>query len=73
MHKVSSRYLDLLKQEERFGLHFWRLNDVQKCKINVFSGKKQTSKLRLAYFEVKLQQIGASPAFSNKTGNKQQK
>ena len=40
-------YLEVLKQEEMFGLRFWSLNDKKKVMTNAFSGKKLTSKLCL--------------------------
>ena len=48
--------LEILKQEERFGLRFWKLNDRKKGTTNVSSSYKLTSKLCLVYLEVKLQQ-----------------
>ena len=42
----------MLKQEERFGLRFWRLNDEEKGMTNAFSNYKLTSKLYLVYSEV---------------------
>ena len=45
-------YLDLQKQEERFGLRFWRPNDNEKCITNAFNDKKLTNKLCVDYFEV---------------------
>ena len=65
MHKVNSgsSIFEVLKQEERFGLHFWSLNDKEKGMTNAFSSKKLTSKLCLVYLEIKLQQNKC--AFSN--------
>ena len=49
-------YLDLLKQEGKFGLLSLKLNDKEKGMTNALSSKKLTSKLCLVYFEVKQQQ-----------------
>ena len=49
-------YLNLLKQEGKFGLLFWGLNNKEKSMANALSVKKLKSKLCLVYFEVKLQQ-----------------
>ena len=48
-------YLEVLKQEERFGVYFWRLNDREKGTANAFSSNKLKSRLCLVYLEVKLQ------------------
>ena len=48
-------YLEVLKQEEKFGLRFWKLNQRQKGTTNAFRVKKLTNKLCLLYLEVKLQ------------------
>ena len=48
-------YLKVLKQEERFGVYFWRLNDREKGTANAFSSNKLKSRLCLVYLEVKLQ------------------
>ena len=47
-------YNDLLKQKERFGLPFSRLQNKEKGMANALSGYKLTSKLCLVYLEVKL-------------------
>ena len=49
-------YLEILKQEEKFSLRFWRLRDRKKDTINAFSSYKLTSKLYLVNLVVKLQQ-----------------
>ena len=49
-------YLEVLKQEQRFGLRFWKLNDKEKGMTKIFRGKKLTSKLCLVHLQVKLQQ-----------------
>ena len=49
-------YLEVLKQEEKFGLCFWSLQD----------RKKGTTKA----FNVKLEQIAATVAFSHKNARK---
>ena len=45
-------YLEVLKQEERFGLRVWRLSDREKGMTNVFSCYKLTGKL---YIVIKCQ------------------
>ena len=54
--KSGSCILDVLKQEKKFGLRFWRLHDRGKDMTNAFRGKKLTSKLCLVYLQVKLRQ-----------------
>ena len=49
-------YSDVLKQEERFGLCLWSLNDKKKGTAKDFSSYKLTSKLCLMYLDVKPQQ-----------------
>ena len=49
-------YLKVLKQEERFGLCFWTLNNRQKGTTNAFTSYKQKRKLYLVCLDVKLQQ-----------------
>ena len=49
-------YFEVLKQKEKFGLHFWRLNKKEKGMANAFSRQKLTSKLCLVYLKVKLRQ-----------------
>ena len=49
-------YLEILKQEKRFGLCLWTLNEWRKGTTNDFSSYKLTSKMSLVYLEVKLQQ-----------------
>ena len=49
-------YLEILKQEERFDLRFWSLNNTEKGTTNAFSSYKLTSKHCYAYSDVKLQQ-----------------
>ena len=53
---VRLMYLKVQKQEWKFGLHFWRLNDGDKTKTNAFSGKKLTTNLCLLFFEFKVKQ-----------------
>ena len=48
-------YLEVLNQEERFGLCFCRLNDRDKGTTNAFSSHKLTTKLCLVYLEVKIE------------------
>ena len=62
-------YLGVSRKEKRFGLCFGGLNDRQKGTNNAFSSYKQTSKLYLAYLEVKLKTV-ADVAFSNKNARK---
>ena len=52
-------YLEVFKQEERFGLRFWRLNDREKGMTNIFSCFKLTSKL---YLVIKLPENGRGMA-----------
>ena len=66
-------HFEVLKQEEKFGLRFWMLNDRGKGMINTLSKKKLTSKLWLVYLQVKLQQKSTSAAISYKSRNKQRK
>ena len=49
-------YLEVLKQQESFGLRFLGLNDREKSMTIVFNGKKLTSKLYRVYLDAKLQQ-----------------
>ena len=58
MHKIKSCYciLEVLKQEEMFGLRFWSLNDKENVMTNAFSSYKLRRKLCVVYIEVKLQQ-----------------
>ena len=54
--KVWLKYLVMLKEVEKFGFLFWKLNNKEKYITDTFSHYKLTSKLCLVYFEVKLQQ-----------------
>ena len=49
-------YLEVLKQEERYGWCFRRLNDSRKGTYDAFSGYKLTSQVSVLSLEVKLQQ-----------------
>ena len=35
-------YLEVLKEIERYGWYFWRLNDSKKAMVDAFSGYKLT-------------------------------
>ena len=59
-------YLEVLKQERKFGWPFWRLNDRKKGTTKDFSSYKLTSKLCLMYLEVKLQQDSIKNVFRGK-------
>ena len=48
-------YLEVLKQQERLGLRFQRLNHGKKNRAKTFDTFKVTSKLCLVYLLVKLQ------------------
>ena len=47
-------YLEVLKQEERYGWCFWRLNDRKKGTADAYSSYKQASMVYVVYLEVKL-------------------
>ena len=49
-------YVELLKQEKRFGLRFLGLNNKEKGATNVLSSYKLRNKLSLVYLEVILQE-----------------
>ena len=49
-------YLEVLIQEERFRLCFWRVNDTNKNMTKAVSGSKLASKLYIVHLEVKVQQ-----------------
>ena len=53
--KVRLMYLEVLKEEERFGLFLLMLNDRQKSMTNAFCSYKLTKKLCVVYLEIKLQ------------------
>lgn len=57
--------MDLLKQTERFGLHFWSVKDREKGMMNVFSRKKLTSELCVCIFGWNCNKIGSLAVFSN--------
>ena len=45
-------YLEVLKQEERFGLQFQRLNDKKKGMTQAFSSYKLTSEMCMVYLKL---------------------
>ena len=45
-------YLEVLKQQERFSLCFWTLNDRNKDTTKAFSCSKLAGKLCMLYLEV---------------------
>ena len=48
-HEVSSNYLEVSKQQEKFGLYCWSLNDREKSTTSAFRSYKVSSKLCLVY------------------------
>ena len=66
-------HLEVLKEEEMFGLPFLGLNDKEKGLTNAFTCKKLTSKLYLVYLDVKLQENTCAHCINNKTVKKHQK
>ena len=58
-------YLDVLKEEERYGWCSWRLNDSMKGTRDAFRGYKEKSKVCSFYLEVKLHQDRCGYAFRN--------
>ena len=48
-------HLEVLKEEERFRLHFYREHDRKNGTTNAFSSCKLTREPHLLYLEVKLQ------------------
>ena len=63
-------YLEVLKQEEKFGLCFWSLHDRKKGTTKAFNSFKLTRKPFLVYLQVKLEQIAATVVFSHKNARK---
>ena len=66
-------YLQVLKQEKKFGFRFRRLNDTEKGITNASSEKKLTTKLCLVYFHFKQWRNSYACWINNKKVNKKQK
>ena len=49
-------YLEVYKQEERFGLCYWSLNDREKGTTATLNSHKLTSKLYLLFSEIAVQE-----------------